>query len=169
MRARRVTAEVSEALAAEYPRLSELTVAAYRAVGPMPDDYAAELADVAGRAADPGAAVLAARLGGEVVGGVTLVLDPSSPLAEHLEPGMAGMRMLAVDPAAQGAGAGRALVEGCIEMCRSRGLPLLSLHTHVVFARARALYERMGFVRTPERDLHISGDLHLLSYLLEVS
>jgi GNAT superfamily N-acetyltransferase len=164
-----VTAEVSEALPAEYPRLSELTVAAYRAVGPMPDGYTAELADVAGRAADPGAVVLAARVGGEVVGGVTLVLDPASALAEHLEPGMAGMRMLAVDPAAQGGGAGRALVEGCIEVCRSHGLPLLSLHTHVVFARARALYERMGFVRTPDRDLHFSGDLHLLSYLLELS
>ncbi|HEX6492806.1 MAG TPA: GNAT family N-acetyltransferase [Candidatus Dormibacteraeota bacterium] len=162
-------AEVSEALPAEYPRLSEVTVAAYLAVGTMPDGYVAELADVAGRAADPGAVVLAARLAGEVAGGVTLVLDPSSPLAEHLEPGMAGMRMLAVDPAAQGAGAGRALVEGCIEVCRSRGLRLLSLHTHVVFARARALYERMGFTRTPERDLHLGDDLHLLSYLLELS
>ena len=65
--------EVSEALPAEYARLSELTVAAYRAVGPMPDGYAAELADVAGRAADPGAVVLAARRDGRVVGGVTLV------------------------------------------------------------------------------------------------
>jgi GNAT superfamily N-acetyltransferase len=165
----RLIAEVSEASPEEYPRLSAVTVAAYRAVGPMPDGYTAELADVAGRAADPGAVVLAARLGREVVGGVTLVLDPSSPLAEHLEPGMAGMRMLAVDPSAQGAGAGRALVEGCIEVCRSRGLPLLSLHTHLVFARARALYERMGFVRTPERDLHFGDGLHLLSYLLEVS
>ena len=159
--------EVSEALSAEYGRLSELTVAAYRAVGPMPDGYAAELADVAGRAADPGAVVLAARRDGRVVGGVTLVLETTSPLAEHLEPGMAGMRMLAVDPSAQGAGAGRALVEGCIEVSRGHGLRCLSLHTHVVFARARALYERMGFVRTPDRDLHFGDDLHLLSYLLD--
>ena len=88
-------------------------------------------------------------------------------IGEHLEPGMAGMRMLAVDPSAQGAGAGRALVEGCIEVSRGHGLRCLSLHTHVVFARARALYERMGFVRTPDRDLHFGDDLHLLSYLLD--
>ena len=160
--------EVSPVVPSEYARLSEITVAAYRAVGPMPETYVAELADVAGRAVDPGAVVLAARMGGSVVGGVTLVVDPSSRLAEHLDPGMAGMRMLAVDPAAQGAGAGRALVDGCIQVCRGRGLPRLSLHTHVVFARARGLYERMGFVRTPERDLQIGPDLHLLSYLLEL-
>ena len=163
------TVEVSAARPPELDRLAEVTVAAYRAVGPMPDTYVAELADVSGRAADPGAVVLAARVAGLVVGGVTLVLDPASPLAEHLEPGMAGMRMLAVDPVAQGGGAGRALVEGCVEVCRSRGAGMLSLHTHVVFARARGLYERMGFIRTPERDLDIGDDLHLLSYLLELA
>jgi GNAT superfamily N-acetyltransferase len=162
------TVDVSPVVPSEYARLSEITVAAYRAVGPMPETYVAELADVAGRAVAPGAVVLAARMGGAVVGGVTLVVDPGSDLAELLEPEMGGMRMLAVDPAAQGAGAGRALVDGCIELCRQHGLRWLSLHTHVVFARARGLYERMGFVRTPERDLQIGADLHLLSYMLEL-
>jgi GNAT superfamily N-acetyltransferase len=161
--------EVSSVLPSEYARLSRITVAAYRAVGPMPESYVAELADVAGRAVDPGAVVLAARMGGTVVGGVTLVVDPGSDLAEGLEPGMAGLRMLAVDPAAQGFGAGRALVEACIDICRARGLRTLSLHTHVVFARARGLYERMGFIRTPERDLQVGDDLHLVSYALGVT
>jgi ribosomal protein S18 acetylase RimI-like enzyme len=161
--------EVSPVLPSEYARLSEITVAAYRAVGPMPESYVAALADVAGRAEDPGAVVLAARMGGGVVGGVTVVVDPDSQLAELLEPQMGGMRMLAVDPGGQGSGAGRALVDGCIELCRSRGLQRLSLHTHVVFARARGLYERMGFVRTPERDLDVGDDLHLLSYMLELT
>jgi GNAT superfamily N-acetyltransferase len=122
--------EVSPVLPGEFAWLSELTVAAYRAVAPMPDGYAAELADVRGRAAYPGAVVLAARIDGRVVGGATVVLDPGSPLAEVLEPGTAGLRMLAVDPAAQGAGVGRALVEATLELARRRGLCRLSLHTH---------------------------------------
>ncbi|HEY2704782.1 MAG TPA: GNAT family N-acetyltransferase [Candidatus Dormibacteraeota bacterium] len=161
-------AQVSEALPEELARLSELTVAAYRAVAPMPDGYAAELADVQGRAADPGAVVLAARLGGRVVGGATVVLAPGSPLAELLEPGDAGLRMLAVDPEVQGAGVGRALVEATIELSRGRGLRRLSLHTHMIFVRARALYEAMGFERTPERDVDAGPELHLLAYVLEL-
>jgi GNAT superfamily N-acetyltransferase len=161
--------DVSPALPGELAWLSELTVAAYRAVAPVPDGYAAELADVRGRAADPGAVVLAARIDGRVVGGATVVLDPGSPLAELLEPGTAGLRMLAVDPAAQGAGVGRALVEATLELARRRGLRRLSLHTHAVFERARALYESMGFERTPERDLRISGGLHLLSYMMDLA
>jgi GNAT superfamily N-acetyltransferase len=160
--------DVSPALPTEYARLSELTLAAYRAVGPMPDDYAAELAEVSGRAADPGAVVLAARLGDRVVGGGTVVLDPGSRLAEMLEPGTAGLRMLAVDPAAQGAGVGRALVEATLELCRRRGLQRLSLHTHEIFVRARHLYESMGFERTPDRDVRTSGGMHLLSYMLDL-
>jgi GNAT superfamily N-acetyltransferase len=160
--------DVSPALPAEHPRLSELTLAAYRAVGPMPDDYAASLADVSGRAADPGAVVLAARLGGRLVGGATVVLVPGSPLAERLEPGTAGLRMLAVDPAAQGTGVGRALVEATVELCRRRGLRRLSLHTHEIFEHARRLYESMGFQRTPDRDVHTAGGMHLLSYILDL-
>lgn len=160
--------EVSEALPEELARLSELTVAAYRAVAPMPDGYAAELADVRGRAADPGAVVLAARLGGRVVGGATVVLAPELPLAELLEPGDAGLRMLAVDPEVQGAGVGRTLVEATIELARRRGLRRLSLHTHTVFVRARTLYEAMGFERTPERDIDAGPDLHLLAYAIRL-
>ena len=157
---------VSPALPGEHARLSELTVAAYRAVAPMPDGYAAELADVGGRAADAGAVVLAARRGGRLVGGATVVLVPGSPLAELLEPGDAGLRMLAVDPDAQGAGVGRALVDATIELGRRRGLRRLSLHTHAVFERARGLYEAMGFERTPERDIDAGPGLHLLAYAI---
>ncbi len=160
--------QVSEALPGELARLSELTLAAYRAVAPMPDGYAAELADVEGRAADPGAVVLAARLGGRVVGGATVVLDPESPLAELLEPGDAGLRMLAVDPGAQGGGVGRALVEATLELGRRRGLRRLSLHTHAVFVRARALYESMGFERTPDRDIEAGPELYLVAYAIRL-
>jgi GNAT superfamily N-acetyltransferase len=85
-----------------------------------------------------------------------------------LEPGTAGLRMLAVDPAAQGAGVGRALVEATLELCRRRGLQRLSLHTHEIFVRARHLYESMGFERTPDRDVRTDGGLHLLSCMLDL-
>lgn len=162
------TVEVSEARPSEHARLGELTVDAYRAVTPLPDGYAADLADVAGRAADPAAMVLAARLDGRVVGGATVVLHPGSPLAESLPEGSAGLRMLAVDPTAQGHGIGRALVEATIDLCRRHGLRRLGLHTQEVFVHARRLYESMGFDRDPARDITFASGLQLIAYALKL-
>src|ERR1700745_505052 len=44
-----------------------------------------------------------------------------SPYAELEGADRAAFRMLAVDPAAQGAGAGRALIEACIGVTRAEG------------------------------------------------
>ena len=59
------------------------------------------LADVGRRAGET--EVLVA-VGPELLGCVTFVPDNSSPWAELLGPGEAGVRMLAVDPSAQGRG-----------------------------------------------------------------
>ena len=155
---------MSAALPADYARLGELTVAAFRALGPLPESYAADLADVAGRAADPGAVVLAARLGDRLVGGATVVLGLESPLAQFLGPGTAGLRMLAVDPAAQGRGVGRALVEATLDLCRRRGLTRVALHTTAVMRHAIRIYESLGFERRPDRDLLLPSGLRLLGY-----
>ena len=95
--------EIRQVRTEEYQSAGRLVVAAYRALpsAHLSDDYAAELADVVRRAAE--AEVLVA-VEDEVVGCVTFVPDGSSPWAELLEEGEAGIRMLAVLPSAQGRG-----------------------------------------------------------------
>jgi ribosomal protein S18 acetylase RimI-like enzyme len=52
---------------------------------------------------------------------------------------------LAVDPAFEGRGAGRALVEALIELARERGGRRVTLRVFAPNERARRLYERLGF------------------------
>ena len=131
--------------------LGELTVRAYRALGDqaIDDDYAAELGDVGGRAAQ--VPVLVAVEDGRLLGGVTYVPGPG-PFAEIEGTNEAGIRMLAVDAEHEGRGAGQALVEACLAHAREAGKDAVVLLTTPRMHRAHRLYERLGFVRTPERD-----------------
>ncbi len=145
--------------------VGKLTVEAYRALRPEWDmgGYAKELADVASRAAV--ADVLVAIDGGEVIGGVTYVPGPGNPYAEDLRDGEAGIRMLAVAPSAQGRGAGRALTVACIARAQAAGAHGIALHSTEWMTPAHRLYESLGFVRTPARDLTFP-DLTILSFVL---
>lgn len=105
--------EVRKARPDEYGAIGELTVAAYADVLPAEDaEYLDEIRDVARRAES--CAILVAVDDGTVLGAVTYVPGPGTPYSESEVEGEAGFRMLAVSPAAQGRGAGRALVEACI-------------------------------------------------------
>lgn len=53
---------------------------------------------------------------------------------------------LAVDPAAQGRGIGRALLDAAVAEARARGARKLTLRVLGPNVRARSLYERCGFV-----------------------
>lgn len=143
-----------------------MIVAAYLAIpgGYMNDEYAAELACVEQRAKE--AEVFVALSGDSVTGCVTLAPDSSSPLAELLEPGEAGVRMLAVLPSAQGHGVGEALVEACISRARELGRLALVLHTTPWMKAAQRLYEKVGFERLPERDWASIPEVPLLAYRL---
>jgi ribosomal protein S18 acetylase RimI-like enzyme len=151
--------EIREARPKEYVEAGRVTALAYRAFAP-PDDqdwqeYLGRIADVAGRAEVT--TVLVAVEGGRVLGSATLELDekvPGSDAERVLPPDEANLRMLGVDPAVQGRGVGRALVAACMDLARSRGKRVLTLSTTRVMVVARALYERMGFEATPERDRH---------------
>ena len=126
--------------------------------------YEREVADVASRAA--GAVVLVAEVDGRAVGCVTYVPDLSSPYAEDLQEGEAGIRMLGVAPDAWGGGAGRALVEACIERARADGRTGVFLHSTPLMTRAHGLYERLGFRRVPERDWN--PGVELLAFRLDL-
>jgi ribosomal protein S18 acetylase RimI-like enzyme len=160
--------EVRRVRGAEYAALGDLTVAAYRALQSEWDlgSYADELADVASRAA--AAEVLVAVDGGAVIGGVTLVPGAGNPYAEDLRDGEAGIRMLAVSPAAQGRGAGRALTVACIERARAAGATGVALHSADSMRVAHHIYESLGFVRTPARDLTFPS-LVIMSFVLDLA
>jgi GNAT superfamily N-acetyltransferase len=164
--------EIRPVRLAEYQAVGDLTVAAYDGVYPATmagqDEvrrYEAELRDVAGRVA--GAEVLVAVDGdGGVLGAVTYVPDASSPLAEFDAPDAAGIRMLAVAPAAQGRGVGEALTRACIDRATSAGRAALLLDSTEWMTTAHRLYGRLGFERAPELDWEVGPGLRLRAFRL---
>lgn len=161
--------EIRPVTPAEHEEAGQLIVAAYLALpgGHMSSEYASELASVKRRASE--AEVLVATGDEQIVGCVTYVPDFRSPWAELLEPGEAGVRMLAVLPSAQGRGIGRALVDACTGRAREEARSALLLHTTPWMEAAQRLYERAGFERFPERDWTPVPGVPLLAYRLELS
>jgi ribosomal protein S18 acetylase RimI-like enzyme len=112
--------------------------------------------------------VVAVGPAGELLGGVTYVSGPDDPYSEELRDGEAGIRMLAVDPARQGRGIGRALTEWCLERARTAGRVRLVLHTGAFMPAAVHLYERMGFERLPDLDFSPAPGIDLVAYAFEL-
>jgi ribosomal protein S18 acetylase RimI-like enzyme len=75
-------------------------------------------------------------------------------------------RLLAVHPDARGRGVGRRLTEECLGRARTRGSVAVGLHTTVLMDVARAMYERMGFVRAPEHDFYPEPRFQVMAYRL---
>jgi GNAT superfamily N-acetyltransferase len=154
----------------EYKALGELTVAAYHALpGEMnhQDSYDRRLRDVATRAR-VSCVLVAVGPADEVLGGVTYVRGPDDPYSEELREGEAGMRMLAVDPARQRHGLGRALTQACLDRARAAGRQRLVLHTGSWMPDAVRLYERMGFVRRLDLDFTPVPGIDLIAYSFEL-
>jgi ribosomal protein S18 acetylase RimI-like enzyme len=155
----------------EYAALGEITAEAYLGDGLLDfgesDQYLGELRDVAKRAV--AAEVLVAVEAGRVLGGVTFV-PAGGPMADIARAGEAEIRMLAVAPEARGRGTGEALVRACVERARAvDGCVRVVLSTQRTMHAAHRIYERLGFVRTPERDwnpLPDLTDLTLITYEL---
>jgi GNAT superfamily N-acetyltransferase len=156
-------------LSAEHDALGELTVAAYRSVpgdSSTSPSYEATLHDVAARARDA-VVLVAVDADGGLLGGVTYVPGPG-PLGEFEDEGDAGIRMLAVAPAAHRRGVGRRLVESCIDRARQDGRSRIVLHTSPAMVAAHALYGSMGFVRAADLDGLVPG-ASLMAYTLDLS
>jgi ribosomal protein S18 acetylase RimI-like enzyme len=90
--------------------------------------------------------LLVAEQDGVITGAVAHV-GPGRPRAAFFPPEWSVIRMLVVDPARRGQGAGRALVDGCLRLAREAGAPAVGLHTSPIMASALRMYEAMGFVR----------------------
>jgi ribosomal protein S18 acetylase RimI-like enzyme len=125
---------------ADVPRLSELVRAAYgvyvprmgREPRPMGDDYAAAVREHE---------VVVAEEDGRVVGMVVLTVTEEGFLIDNV----------AVDPARQGQGVGRALLLEAEAAARRAGFDALYLFTHETMTENLALYERIGYVEYDRR------------------
>jgi GNAT superfamily N-acetyltransferase len=102
---------------------------------------------------------------GVLLGSVTYVPGHRNPWADVEQPGEAGFRMLGVSPAARGRGVGEALVQACLDRAVATGRSALAISTIDSWAAARRLYERMGFVHVPARDIEPEPGLRLMVYV----
>jgi ribosomal protein S18 acetylase RimI-like enzyme len=163
--------EIREVSPIEYEEAGRVTALAYREFADPADEdwqeYVGFISDVAGRA--DRTPVLVAVEGGRILGSATLELDRTLGDDDaELPPDTASLRMLGVDPDARGAGAGRALVEACIDRTRTAGKSVLVLRTTPEMEAARKLYASFGFVRDPDRDLAFESGFRLIAYRLDL-
>jgi ribosomal protein S18 acetylase RimI-like enzyme len=154
---------VREARPEEYDELGRITVEAYRRAGETEDDYYPELLDVAARARHVPLLAAVEEGSGRLLGTATFVPGPG-PYHEGDFGDVASMRMLAVAPAAQGRGVGRALVAECIARTRAGGRTGIALYTRPFMTAAHRLYESLGFRRVPERDWEFEPGEWLWAY-----
>lgn len=91
-----------------------------------------------------------------LVGTVTLAPAGSS-YAEIADPGEVEVRMLAVAPEARRRGIAEALTRAAMLEAVSLGAERVVLSTLDAMKTAHRLYDRLGFVRLPERDWHHEG------------
>jgi len=159
---------VRPARVGELTEIGELTVAAYRADGFVPDGhpYAARLADAASRHRD--AELLVATDDADRLLGTVTVCRPGTPHAQVAGPQELEFRMLAVHPEARGRGAGRALVGGVLDRARAEGFRGVALSSGPDMRTAHELYQRLGFRRAPNRDWQVNERVALLVFALEL-
>ncbi len=100
---------------------------------------------------------LIAESDGALLGAVAFYRDASCQ-GHGLPREWAGLRALAVDPAARGRGIGRQLMEACVLRAWRLGRQVLALHSAAFQEAARKLYLSMGFQRCPQYDFD-AGDL----------
>jgi ribosomal protein S18 acetylase RimI-like enzyme len=157
------------ALDSELDAAGELTADSFVNDGHVDRDgpYAFRLRDGRDRARHAELLVAVDPETGALLGSVTFA-GPGSPYADLAQAQEGEFRMLAVAPEARGRGAGEALVRACIERGRELGLARMVMSTQPSMVHAHRIYERLGFVRTPERDWSPVPGIELMTYALEL-
>jgi N-acetylglutamate synthase-like GNAT family acetyltransferase len=138
---------------ADYDVVARITADAYLGAGYFDSaeyPYMKQIMRVQERAAV--APMIVAERHGVVIGSATLAVygDVWADIAleDELE-----FRLLVVDPTVQRSGAGKAMVAWILEKARAtEGITAVSLTTGDDWHTAHALYQKLGFIRVPERD-----------------
>ncbi len=153
---------VRDALPGELTEIGDLRVAAYSAQDFLSDgSHYTETLRGLGRSGE--GQVLAAVDGGLILGTVMLQTWPHAGQVVR-GPEEAEIRALAVTPAAQGRGIGRALLQAITDRASSQGIRRLVLSTQPDMFAAQHLYEAAGFRRMPDRDWCPVPGFTLLAY-----
>ena len=158
---------IRSATEAELDRVAEVIVAAYGeyAAQMSPDawsSFAVDIANVRGRSTD--ADILVAERDGRIVGTISHYARWRGAQA-----GTSALRLLAVEPAEQGEGIGRALVEHCIEGARAAGKERIAFTTIQEMEYMRALAGKLGFERAPDLDHEPAPGVLARGYWLELN
>jgi ribosomal protein S18 acetylase RimI-like enzyme len=111
--------------------------------------------------------VLVAELECRIVATVTLAAH-GSQWAEIAKPDELEVRMLAVAPEARRQGIAAKLLTDAMRHVQNLGLNALVLSSEVPMSNAHRLYEKLGYIRQPERDWSVTG-YELLVYRRDVN
>lgn len=128
------------------------------------DERKRTLRDVASKRAI--AKVLVADVDGEVAGTVA-IFPPGAPGSEAWLPNAADLRHLATAERYHGTGLSRPLVDAAEEVARQWGVDAIALHVRRGAKGVADMYQRRGYVRTPEGDLDMPS-VYLEAFLLRL-
>jgi GNAT superfamily N-acetyltransferase len=153
---------VRRAEAMEYGTVGDLLEEAFTATFTITDWYRDNLhrVDEHARQADVWVAQVDGRLAGAVL----------TPAGETEEPDAFGFRLLGVAPWARGRGVAVALVAHAEALARARGFGRVAIWSGPQMVEAHRLYERLGYLRRPERETRVvDGGQRLRSYARELA
>jgi ribosomal protein S18 acetylase RimI-like enzyme len=160
--------QIRRALPEDLDAVGEVTVAAYAEFSDDDtDDYVHHLLDAAARHREAELWVATPDDSEEILGTVTIT-PAGSPWREIARDGEGEFRMLAVAPAARGAGVGASLVALVVDRFRREGVSAVVMSTLPRMRTAHRIYERAGFTREPSRDWSPVPGVDLVAYRLDL-
>jgi GNAT superfamily N-acetyltransferase len=108
---------------------------------------------------------IVAEQNGSLVGSVLLYPPAAASYASAaISTSYPEVRFLAVLQQVRGQGIGTALMKECERRAREAGATAIGLHTMEVMRDAIRMYERLGYVRTPETDFRPGAGVVVLGY-----
>jgi ribosomal protein S18 acetylase RimI-like enzyme len=160
----------------EYVEIGRMLVKAYAALPGMPQpaaqpEYYSMLADVERRCRNSSSRVFVATDANDIaLGSIDFIADmkhygAASSATQFTD--AAGIRLLAIESAYRGNGAGKALTRYCIDAARALGKSRVVLHSTRFMQTAWIMYERMGFERLPAIDF-VQGRLEVFGFELDL-
>lgn len=127
--------------------VDRIAVTAFAPFAPHYSDWAAIAANLARMSAlAEHGQIIVAETNSAIVGAVAY-MPPHAPKPAFFDAAWPTIRMLVVDPAAQGKRIGRGLTDACVARARRDGADVIALHTSPIMTVALPMYLRMGFER----------------------
>ena len=148
---RRATMEDYDALCAIWTEVDSLHADALPQLFRRPQGPLRSFERVAELLADENSAILAAELGDELVGVVTVVINTSPPYPIFVPRSWAVIEDIGVSSGHRRRGIGRALMRAAHDWARQRGVADMELTVWEFNKDARAFYEALGYTTVRRR------------------